>query len=129
MEREVPASPRVAQRDVAVRSGRFLLLVVFLAGIGTLGVEMVASRLLAPYFGTSQPIWAVVIGLTLIYLAIGYRLGGTLADRRPDERVLYQIIIWSGFMTGFITLLFDTILRFSTRNITQQAVGRLLRVL
>lgn len=49
---------------------------VFLAGIGTLGVEMVMPRLLAPFFGTSQPIWAVVIGMTLIYLAIGYRLGG-----------------------------------------------------
>src|SRR5262245_63342709 len=122
MEREVPASPRVAQRDVAVRSGRFLLLVVFLAGIGTLGVEMVASRLLAPYFGTSQPIWAVVIGLTLIYLAIGYRLGGTLADRRPDERVLYQIIIWSGFLTGFIPLLFDSILLFLMGTIVRLVV-------
>src|SRR5688572_32890923 len=113
MERQLPAAPQVAKRDVVVRSSRFLLLVVFLAGIGTLGIEMTASRLLAPYFGTSQPIWAVVIGLTLIYLAIGYRLGGTLADQRPDERTLYQIITWSGFLTGFIPLLSDPILRFS----------------
>ena len=67
MERDVPAQPQVAQRETAQGSSWFLLLVVFLAGIGTLGIEMVASRLLAPYFGTSQPIWAVVIGLTLIY--------------------------------------------------------------
>jgi predicted membrane-bound spermidine synthase len=129
MEREVSATPRVVARDTVLRSNRFLLLVVFLAGIGTLGIEMTASRLLAPYFGTSQPIWAVVIGLTLIYLAIGYRLGGTLADRRPDERTLYQIITWSGFLTGFIPLLSDPILRFSQGTIARLAVGSFLGAL
>jgi len=54
----------------------------------------------------------VVIGLTLIYLTIGYRFGGTLADRRPEEKLLYQIITWAGFITGFIPLLADPILRF-----------------
>jgi len=129
MEREASATPRVVGRDTVVRSNRFLLLVVFLAGIGTLGIEMTASRLLAPYFGTSQPIWAVVIGLTLIYLAIGYRLGGTLADRRPDERTLYQIIIWSGLLTGIIPLLSDPILRFSQGTIARLAVGSFLGAL
>src|SRR5919199_4085276 len=122
MERNVPATSQVAQSEVARGSGRFLLLVVFLAGIGTLGIEMVASRLLAPYFGTSQPIWAVVIGLTLIYLTIGYRLGGTLADRRPEEPLLYRIITWAGFLTGFIPLLSDPILRFSQGTIARVAV-------
>ena len=129
MERDAPAQPQVAQRAASQGSSRFLLLVVFLAGIGTLGIEMIASRLLAPYFGTSQPIWAVVIGLTLIYLTIGYRLGGTLADRRPDEKVLYQIITWAGFVTGFIPLLSDPILRFSQGTIARVAVGSFLGAL
>ncbi|MFN3374534.1 MAG: spermidine synthase, partial [Chloroflexus sp.] len=76
-----PISARRAGND------RLLLAVVFLAGIGTLGIEMVMPRMLAPFFGTSQPIWAVVIGMTLVYLAVGYRLGGVLADRRPDWRL------------------------------------------
>src|SRR5262245_59476325 len=129
MDRDVPAPRQVARSEAAQGSGRFLLLVVFLAGIGTLGIEMIASRLLAPYFGTSQPIWAVVIGLTLIYLTIGYRLGGTLADRRPDERTLYQIIIWSGFLTGLIPLLSEPILRFSQGTIARLAVGSFLGAL
>jgi MFS family permease len=129
MERDIPAQPQVAQREVAQGSSRFLLLVVFLAGIGTLGIEMIASRLLAPYFGTSQPIWAVVIGLTLIYLTIGYRLGGTLADRWPYEKPLYQIITWAGFLTGFIPLLSDPILRFSQGTIARVAVGSFLGAL
>src|SRR5215208_231504 len=111
MERDLPAQPQVAPRETAQGSSRFLLLVVFLAGIGTLGIEMIASRLLAPYFGTSQPTWTVVIGLTLLYLTIGSRLGGTLADRRPAEQVLYQIITWTGFLTAIIRLLSDPILR------------------
>jgi len=129
MERDIPAAPQVAQRDRALRSSSYLLLVVFLAGIGTLAVEMVASRLLAPYFGTSQPIWAVVIGLTLIYLTIGYRLGGRLADRYPDEKLLYQIIALAGFLTGFIPLLSNPILRFSQGTIARLAVGSFLGAL
>ncbi len=129
MEHEIPAQPQAAQREAAQSSSRFLLLVVFLAGIGTLGIEMIASRLLAPYFGTSQPIWAVVIGLTLIYLTLGYRLGGSLADRRPEEKVLYQIITWAGFVTGFIPLLADPILRFSQGTIARVAVGSFLGAL
>jgi predicted membrane-bound spermidine synthase len=106
-----------------MRSQRFLLLVVFLAGIGTMGVEMVMSRLLAPYFGSSQPIWAAIIGLTLFYLALGYRIGGALADRRPDVQVLYQIITWAGFLTGFIPLVARPILRFAQQSLSQVAAG------
>lgn len=118
-----------ARRDPVIRSSWFVLLVVFLAGIGTLGVEMVASRLLAPYFGTSQPIWAVVIGMTLVYLALGYRLGGALADRRPDEQVLYQIICWAGFATGFIPILSYPILHISQQALDAVAVGSFLGAL
>lgn len=129
MEHDIPAGMHVATRDRVLRSSRYLLLSVFLAGIGTLGVEMIASRLLAPYFGTSQPIWAVVIGLTLIYLTIGYRLGGTLADRHPDEKTLYQVIALAGFLTGFIPILADPILRFSQGTIARLAVGSFLGAL
>ncbi len=129
MERDLSATPQVGQRSAVMRSSRFLLLVVFLAGIGTLGIEMLASRLLAPYFGTSQPIWAVVIGLTLIYLTIGYRLGGALADRRPDEAVLYRIICWAGLLTAFIPLISDPILRFAQQALSHVMVGGFLGAL
>lgn len=111
------------------RSNRFLLLVVFLAGIGTLGVEMVMPRLLAPFFGTSQPIWAVVIGMTLIYLTIGYRLGGILADRRPDERMLYKLIAWAGFLCGWIPLVAQPILQVAQQSLRGIVAGGFIAAL
>lgn len=128
MEQPLPAEAAPA-RGAAVRSGRFLLLAVFLAGVGTLGVEMLASRLLAPFFGTSQPIWAVVIGLTLVYLALGYHLGGRLADRRPHERLLYRLIVLAGLLTALIPPLARPILGLAQRAVAELAVSGFLGAL
>ena len=82
-----------------------LFVVVFVAGVGTLAAEIGASRLLAPYFGSSTVVWANLIGLVLASLAIGYWLGGRLADRRPEERVLGAVLLSGALLVALSTLL------------------------
>lgn len=72
---------------------RRLGVLVFFAGAGTLAAELAGARLLAPFFGASNIVWANVIGLTLIYLSLGYWLGGKLADRYPTPRALSVVVL------------------------------------
>lgn len=90
---------------------RIPLLVVTVGGMVTMGTEMCASRLLAPYFGNSLPVWGVLIGLLLACLAVGSFLGGRLADRSPHEALLYQLAGWSGTAIGVIPWVSTPVLR------------------
>jgi spermidine synthase len=69
-----------------------VLATVFLCGGVLLGVELAASRVLAPYFGSSLFVWASIIGVVLGGLALGYWLGGALADRFPSSLTLAAVI-------------------------------------
>lgn len=83
---------------------KMLFVTVFFSGLVTLGAEMAASRLLNNYFGNSNLIWASIIGLILIYLTVGYFLGGKWADRSPNFSTFYQILIWAAFTIGLVPL-------------------------
>jgi len=101
-------------------------LLVFVGGAATMGVEMCASRLLAPYFGNSLPVWGLLIGLLLAYLAIGYSLGGHIADRHPQASLLYQLAAWAGFVIGLIPYLVHPILRYSVVGLASYQAGPVL---
>jgi spermidine synthase len=102
---------------------RLLLPLVFVSGMASLGVEFGASRLLAPYFGTSLYVWGVLIGLILVYLSAGYVIGGRLADRYPRDDVLYQITAWAGLWIGVIPLASYPILLASQQGFRELSVG------
>jgi spermidine synthase len=67
---------------------RFLYLLVLVVGTGSLGAEIAAVRLMAPFFGASTIVWANTIGIVLVALSVGYWIGGRLGDRYPDIRGL-----------------------------------------
>jgi len=101
----------------------FLLLQVWVAGMVSLALEMCAQRLLEPFFGTSLLVWANLIGLILIYLTVGYFLGGRLADRYPSERVLCIITACAALATTSIPFVSQGILSWSVVGLQQVSVS------
>ena len=77
----------------------------------TLAIEFVTSRMLQTVYGTSNIVWANVIGLVLLFLTIGYFLGGWLADRFPYPHVFYLFVCLAGFSSVFFLLLTSALLK------------------
>jgi spermidine synthase len=103
-----------------------LSLLVFGAGTGTLATEIAASRLLAPYFGSSTVVWANLIGLVLAALALGYWLGGRLADRRPDPRLLGGVVLAAAVYIAAIPFVTAPILDVAAVGLDRVAAGAVI---
>jgi spermidine synthase len=97
--------------------------VVFIAGAATLSVEICASRLLAPFFGSSTVVWANVIGLILVYLSIGYWFGGKLADRRPQRALLGRIVLVAAAAIALIPFIARPVLDATVQQLDTASLG------
>ncbi len=105
---------------------KFIYAIVFTSGLCSLAVELAASRLLGNYFGTSNLVWASIIGLILIYLTIGYALGGRWADRSPHYNTLFTILIWASFAIGLIPIASRPVLRLAANAFDSLSIGVLI---
>lgn len=76
-----------------LQSKPYLYLTEFFAGMAVMAVELGASRLLAPYFSSSQIVWTIIIGTIMIAMALGNVYGGRTADKNPDPSRLYRRMI------------------------------------
>jgi spermidine synthase len=103
----------------------WLYFTVFISGMTSLAVEMASSRLLGNVFGSSNLVWASIIGLILIYLTVGYFVGGRLADRKPNSGTFLSILIWAGFATVLIPVVAKPILRFAADAFDKLQLGAL----
>lgn len=74
----------------------YLVVTVSFTGAIVMLVEILAVRIIAPYFGSSIFVWTAVISVTLLSLALGYFLGGKAADRTRPDLALYWCILLSG---------------------------------
>ncbi len=86
------AAPVVGPRAI-VPGAAGLKLLVFVAGAVLMGLEIVGSRILAPYYGNSVFVWGSLISLFLIALSAGYYIGGRVADRRPSQALFSGIVM------------------------------------
>jgi spermidine synthase len=96
---------------------------VFGAGIGALATEITASRLLAPYFGSSTIVWANLIGIVLGALALGYWLGGRIADRRPEPRLLGFVVLTAAIFVAAIPFAAKPFLDFTVDGLDSASAG------
>lgn len=83
----------------------FLYLTEFFAGMSVMAVELGASRLLAPYFSSSQIVWTIIIGTIMIAMALGNIYGGKSADKNPDPDRLYARIVIAAIWIACIPVL------------------------
>ncbi|HXV34636.1 MAG TPA: fused MFS/spermidine synthase [Gaiellaceae bacterium] len=90
--------------------GAAIMAAVFVSGAVLLGVEIAASRVLAPFFGNSLYVWGSLIGVVLTGLAIGYWLGGVLADRLPVTRLLLGVMGLAALLVLAIPFVDDAVL-------------------
>src|SRR5215203_529365 len=100
-----------------------LPLLVFVVGTGSLGAEIAAVRLLAPYFGASTIVWANTIGIVLVALSLGYWIGGRYADRHADLRRLCLLVLAAAALLALIPFAAKPFLSFSVSAFEDISVG------
>ena len=96
------SAPRSENRKNILAHRWYLYLTEFFAGMSVMAVELGASRLLAPFFSSSQIVWTIIIGTIMIAMALGNVMGGRWADRdRNPSRLFFRILIaavWIGLI-------------------------------
>ena len=100
-----------------------LELIVFTTGASVMILEMVGSRVLAPYLGTSIIVWTSLIGLILGSLSLGYWYGGRLADKNPSWQTFATLILFSAILITLIALIKEPLLAHIQKNILDIRVG------
>lgn len=103
-----------------------LELLVFVVGMATLGSEIAAARLMAPFFGASTIIWANTIAIVLVALSVGYWIGGRIADRHPQMRGLCGLVLVAALLLGLVPLIADPFLTISVKAFDHFSVGAFL---
>ena len=83
----------------------YLYLTEFFSGTAVMAVELGASRLMAPYFSSSQIVWTIIIGTIMIAMALGNIYGGRSADRNPDPDRLYRRLLIASVWIAAIPVL------------------------
>lgn len=96
-------APGFVQRHV-------LELAVFVCGAVVMIYEIIGSRVVSPFIGPSTYVWTSLIGVILASLSLGYWLGGRIADKRPDIKILALVIFLAGGLVSLTILVKDVIL-------------------
>jgi spermidine synthase len=103
--------------------GRRIEVLAFVVGSASLGAEIAAARLLAPWFGASTIVWANTIATVLVALSIGYSIGGRLADRDPTLEGLSRIVLCAAALLALVPFVAHPFLRISVEALDRVEAG------
>ena len=103
-----------------------LYAVVFICGTVLMSAEIVGSRVLAPYFGSAVFVWGSLIGVVMLALAVGYYVGGRVADRYPAFPVLCGIVAAAGLFLLVMPAFSNAVCGAIEENFTDPRSGPLL---
>jgi spermidine synthase len=98
-------------------------LLVFVVGAASLGAEIAAARLLAPFFGASTIVWANTIGIVLVSLSVGYWIGGRFADRHPRKEGLCALVLIAAVAVALVPFAADPFLDVSVQALDDLSAG------
>src|SRR3954462_2988323 len=104
-------------------STRGVATIAFVVGSASLGAEIAAARLLAPWFGASTVVWANTIATVLVALSAGYWVGGRLADRDPTLAGLSRIVLGAAALLALVPFVAGPFLRVSVDALDRVQAG------
>jgi spermidine synthase len=104
-------------------AGRRIELLVSVVGAASLGAEIAAARLLAPWFGASTIVWANTIATVLVALSVGYSIGGRLADRDPTLAGLSRVVLGAAALLAAVPFIASPFLRISVQALDRVEAG------
>lgn len=108
-----------------MRKPTYLTLTAFVGGCVSLALELSAGRLLAPAFGTTEIVWSAIIGLIMLYLSVGYVIGGKWADRSPYPSTLFTILMCAGWSIALIPICSRPLLKVAVEGMRVWNLGQL----
>ena len=106
-----------------------LEIIVFICGAAVMILELVGSRIMAPYLGTSIVVWTSLIGIILGFLSLGYWWGGKVADQNPSYKMFSFVIFVGAIFVGLIVFIQSMVLNFIQNGITNIYLGTIIATL
>lgn len=98
------------RRESSVKIQARLQITSFFSGAATMILELAGSRMVAPFFGTSLIVWTALIGIIMTSLCLGNWIGGSLADRRPEGKLLGRILMLAAIIIAITAYISNYIL-------------------
>ncbi|MDQ2725969.1 MAG: fused MFS/spermidine synthase [Actinomycetota bacterium] len=115
--------PSAGRRRLNRRWDPPIEIVVFIVGSASLGTEIAVARLIAPFYGASNLVWANTIAVVLVALSVGYWVGGRLADRWQTMASLASLITVAAVLLGVVPFAAEPFLRLSGRAFSSLSIG------